>query len=89
MCLMWLETEDCSILTLIKFHLVCLPQVMMSGKRRSTNPPTVYRKRTATVPETLAASSHLNVQTQRRMQSSSQTLWILNVITCQMDTLTF
>lgn len=61
----------------------------MSRRRRSTSPPTVYRKKTATVPETRAASSHLNVQTARRTQSSSHMLWILNVMSCHTDTLTF
>lgn len=60
----------------------------MSRMRRSTNPPTVHRKKTVTVPETRAASSHLNVQTSKRTQNSSRTRSILNVLICCMDTLT-
>lgn len=72
---------------LIPFPL-CL-QVMMSEMRRSTNLPTVHKRRTVTVPETQAASSHQNARTAKKTQSSSQTLWILNVLICQTDTLTF
>lgn len=83
-----METETPNIMTfdLILFGLWL--QVMTSGNRRCTYHPTVYRKTTATVPETRVASSHLNVQKARRTQSRSQTSWTLNVITCQMDTLT-
>lgn len=66
-------------MTFARIPSVLWLQVMMPGWQRSTNLPTVYRKKTVTVPETRAASSHQNVQTVKRRKNSSQTLYILSV----------